>query len=326
MNINTFSIKPRGSKLSDLEIAQREEYINGLSSQFNSSFDHAKFDLYLLDKLKSVFDCSDYTTPMWEEHLQKINSLIRSQDKSILLDNLVRYAIYLSIAMEWSKTQLPYLEKQFSPEKLKDLLLESTCLNQNIINPIYMTSESRVNHLTHLASFEEKVKISISSLENIVEFGGGYGGMTVVVKKMAKKNATVLVIDVPEMIVLQSYYVSQVLGAENINIILDEKTDIKKGKINYVPLTLSKFLSPQFNADLFIATWSLSESNDKTVNLVDSANFFNAKHLLYGYRYYSSLNLRQPMSGLSPKMRLLDFKYHGPTFWCLDKEQYYFFV
>lgn len=173
--------------------------------------------------------------------------------------------------------------------------------------------------------FQEKANKKISGMTHIVEFGGGYGGMTVLLRKLAP-HATIVVIDVPVMIVLQEYYVSQTLGHDVVNVVETNNHEIREGLVNFVPISLYSQLSREFVPDLFVATWSLSEANHRTVSLVESVKFFGAKHILYGYRYYTEFNPRQPLSRPTLAMLSRDIAFHGSAFWCLDQEQYYLFV
>jgi hypothetical protein len=154
--------------------------------------------------------------------------------------------------------------------------------------------------------------------------GGGYGGMTSLLKKI-NENLTILVIDVPVMITLQTYLIKHEHGLESFNIITKDKLEIQRGKINYIPISLVNTMS-KFNADLFIATWSLSEANQYTQDEIADKDFFDAKYILYGYRFYDEINPRQPNSKPLPKFFNYDVKFHGPCFWSLKNEQYYLFA
>jgi hypothetical protein len=310
--------------LSDDQIDRWRARVASFSADFNGPLNVATFDLELLDLLKAQGNDEIFSTPMWREHLDEIEKLLLAGDSRILDDRLVRYAIYLTIAEEWAKSQMPYLRKKLSESQLKKYLMESGAFQQTIIDPNYKTSESRVNHLTHLLCWEEKTKAKIADLDVLVEFGGGYGGMTKLLKTINDKS-TIIVIDFPIMILLQSYYLGKSLGKEALNFVLREKLEIMPGKVNYVPVALAHLLPNDLAPDIFIATWSLSESNEKTQSLIEDKEFFSTSHLLYGYRFYEHTNPRQPCS--NPTVGMLDRKiaYHGPTFWCLDGEQYYLF-
>ena len=322
MQINHLS--PQGFTLTEKEISDWREKVSKYSLAFNGLKKKADFDLSLLKRLKDEGSYEPYITPMWKKHLDQIEELIVKKDIAILDNSLVRYAIYLTIVSVWANKQIPYLEKRFSPGVLSSLLKESATLHQTIIDQKYKTSESRVNHLTHLSCFEDHTDLNISDMTTVVEFGGGYGGMTALLKAF-NENMTIVVIDIPVMITLQSFYLSGALGKNSFCILTDGNLGIQTGKINYLPVTLLSKVQ-NLNADLFIATWSLSEANKYTQNTIESVNFFNADHILFGYRFYLEKNPKQPFSEPLPKMFDYNIKFHGPTFWSLNSEQYYLFA
>jgi hypothetical protein len=322
MQIN--HLTPQGFTLTEKEISDWRKKSLEYSLAFNSTQKKADFDLSLLKRLKIEGSYELYITPMWKEHLDQIEELIVKKDIAILDNSLVRYAIYLTIVSVWANKQIPYLEKRYSPDKLERLLKESVTLYQTIINTKYKTSESRVNHLTHLSCFEDHTDINISDMTTVVEFGGGYGGMTALLKAF-NENMTIVVIDFPVMITLQSFYISGTLGKDSFCILTDGNLIIQTGKINYLPVTLVEKVQ-NLNANLFIATWSLTEANKHTQDTIESMNFFNADHILLGYRFYLEKNPNQLFSEPTPKMLGYSIKFHGPTFWSLNSEQYYLFA
>jgi putative sugar O-methyltransferase len=319
------NLTPQGSILTQNDVELWREKVRRFSLEFNKKAMKADFDFGLLKTLKEQGSYDYFITPMWKIHLDKIEELLLKGDISILDNKLVRYAIYLTVASEWADKELPYLENMYPQEELQRLLLESGALNQTIVNQKYQTSESRINHLTHLTYFEEKTHLKLSKMQTLVEFGGGYGGMTALLK-IIKPDNTIIVIDVPVMITLQSYYIKHTLGENCFHVLTEKDITIKNEKINYVPVSLVHLLPSNLNIDLFIATWSLSEANQYTQDLIEETNFLGAKHILYGYRHYVEKNTRQPNSAPTPKMLTFDIKFHGPSFWSLSDEQYYLFT
>ena len=317
-------LTPQGFALTEDEIIYWRKEVLEISGNFNGFQKEADFDLGLLKILASEGSYEEYITPMWKEHLDQIEELIVNKDVAILDNSLVRYAIYLTVCSVWANKQLPYLERRFPSVILKKLLRESPVLHQTIIDQNYLTSESKVNHLTHLSCFEDHTETKISQMDTVIEFGGGYGGMTALLKAY-NDDLTIVVIDVPVMITLQSFYISGTLGAESINILTEGNLEVKQGKINYLPISLVGKME-NLKASLFIATWSLSEANKNTQDLIESMKFFNADHMLFGYRFYMESNPKQPYSAPPPKMLDYDIKFHGPTFWSLRSEQYYLFA
>ena len=177
-------LTPQGSKINEMELADWKKNAKQFSSLFNDEKENVVFDLESLKILKMEGKYENYITPMWQEHLNVIEELVLKGDFNILDNKLVRYAIYLTIGGEWATKQLPKLKNHFSPDRLKYLLLESKAFRQTIIDPDLQTSESKVNHLTHIVQFEERTNSKISEMSTIVEFGGGYGGMTSLLKKI----------------------------------------------------------------------------------------------------------------------------------------------
>lgn len=315
---------PKGVHLTEHEISVWGEHVSKCSEKFEliNSTPRGQFDIDLLNNLKRLFQCHPYATQMWQEHLEVIARELMCQNKQLLQVDMVKYAIYLSVAGYYARTQLPYLKKNFSESLLKYYLYENNALQQTIIDEEFQTSESRINHLTHLCVFEISTGIKIQSLDSIVEFGGGYGGMTLLMRRM-NQRATIIVIDFPEMITLQKYYIDSILGVGHTNVKLSISDRIIKGLINYICIGDLKNLTLE-DVSLLVATWSLSEANFETQKLLANKDLFNSSHLLYGYRKYETLNSRQPCSTPMEEMfenpRAKDF----PAFWATANEQFYF--
>jgi hypothetical protein len=314
---------PKGVELSGNEIEAWKSYVKLCSEKFYSLDPNLdkQFDLKLYKDLKSNFDCGIYATQMWQEHLDIIATELINQNTKLLQVDLIRYAIYLTTASVYAKSQIPFLKKNILNNDLKVLLEESCALQGTIIDEEFQTSESRVNHLTHLTIFELEIGVKIQSLETIMEFGGGYGGMTLLLRKM-NPTATIVVIDFPEMITVQKYYIDTSLGDGHTNVKICDSDAIVEGAINYICIADLKNIN-FVNVSLLIATWSLSEANLATQELVSNKKLFNANHLLYGYRKYTEVNARQPCSMPMSEMLQMEQAREFPAFWATANEQMY---
>jgi hypothetical protein len=322
---------PQGSSLSSADVEDwlsntkiyTEKFLQLNKSYIPPSIDYIK-NAFALDPKEYIAsnNCNLYVTNMWSEHISRLNERFLKNPYQVLNDDLVRYAIYLTCANEFLKTQLPYLKNIYSEIDLKNLLLECPGLFPTIVDSCYLTSESRVNHLTHLSYAENILGIKISQLNKIVEFGAGYGSMTDLIRRL-NSGHTHIVIDLPELLLIQSYYLLGRYQKEAINFITTDDKKIKEGKINLCPINLLNDLKIE-NVDLFIATWSLSEANELTQKLiVKDFKFFNSKNILYGYRKYLKTNTRQPCSkalDISLEYNILE---DSPCFWTLNNENNY---
>lgn len=330
MNISKVYL-PQGSSLSNADVENwlldikiyTENFLQLNKSYIPPSIEHFK-NVFALDPIAYIVanNCSLFITEMWLEHISRLNERFLKNPYQVLNDDLVRYAIYLTSANEFLKTQLPYLKNIYTEIDLKNLLLECPGLFPTIVDSYYLTSESRVNHLTHLSFAENVLDIKVSELNKIVEFGGGYGSMTDLIRRMNSEH-THIVIDLPELLLIQGYYLLGRYEKEAINFITTDNKIIEEGKINLCPINLLNDLKIE-NVDLFIATWSLSEANELTQKLiVKDLKFFGSKNILYGYRKYLESNPRQPCShtlDISLDYNVLE---DSPCFWTLKNENNY---
>lgn len=106
--------------------------------------------------------------------------------------------------------------------------------------------------------------VDIGKIESIVEFGGGFGSMPKLIKDLGF-NGKYTIFDFPEFIALQKYYLNSTHTKGNFEFI---------DQISKISL-----LDP----DIFIATWSLSES---PLNIRDEflRKVGKPKYILIGYQ------------------------------------------
>lgn len=148
---------------------------------------------------------------------------------------------------------------------------------------------------------------------------GGYGSMCRLIKRL-NFNSTYIIIDLPVFSFIQLYYLKSIYGEDEVNIILSDKDEIMVNKINLIPidevlLEKIKVVEP----DLFIATWSLSEANEHTQQLIYNANFFNSKYILTAYQKKSATfklaeSIKFPQNYkvvYNTKIEYLPDRYHG---------------
>lgn len=227
-------------------------------------------------------DVSYFLTPLWENYNKKLEKIILPYPKfSFLRTKIIRETMFVVAGGEWIETQLSFLEKSISKEKLTEILEEDYVGNPILINSTYLTSHNSIHHLYHLIQFQEKTKTKLEEISTIIEWGGGYGNMAKLFKRIVPE-ATYIIIDLAPMVCLQWVYLATIFEEDTVNLIGDMGTKLKHGKINLLPLCFLK--NYQLSANLFISTWSLSESSKSAQDYVDSHNFFDAKHLLLGYQ------------------------------------------
>jgi putative sugar O-methyltransferase len=253
-------------------------------------------------KLKK-YDISKFTTPVWEQLNAKIEStLLPYPGFSFLRDPLIRTTMVIADFGQVLKQELTMLEKKYSEDRLKVLLEEDYVGGPIIINSKYLTSHNSIHHLFHLTKYLNKAKFTIDEISTVVEWGGGYGNLAKIFKRLNLVDHTYIIIDTPLFSSIQWLYLSTILGKENVNLLQSSKDIICPGKINLIPIC---FLDDhQISADLFISTWALSESSPFSQDYVVAHEWFKSKHLLLAYHkstadYLPSSDRIGALAGLS---------------------------
>lgn len=283
-----------------------------------------EIEAYLFIKRKSKY--KDFTTKMWQKFCDYAEKKILNEKDDFLDDDLLRYAFFLTAGGWWQENQIPYLESKWGKQKLKYLLKEDHFLRPCISSSQYHSSETMINHLTHLTLFQEKMNVSIDKFKVIIEFGGGYGGMSRLLKRIKVDN-TIIIIDLPVFLIIQNYYLSNIFGKSKINLVVNNTDDIVEGKINLIDIGNDKKINliNKLTPDLFIATWSLSEANKYTQNYIFGKEYFNSKYILIGYRHYEIPNPKQPCSD-SVRIPAHYSIIREQAFYAFANEQYYLFA
>lgn len=192
--------------------------------------------------------------PYWFECRKQLLQLIINTDlKKFLNWKLLRDTMYV-INTDYSNREYTEIIKSDS------YVQWAWCLVENDIgDPTYAsyspgTSDNLVHTIYHLSEYEKSTKTSIKDNKTILEFGGGYGCMASVIKKL---NACekYIIYDFPEFNLLQKYY----LLANGIPVCTNISEFIQNGGV-YLTNSINELKMIQ-SYDLLIATWSLSETS-----------------------------------------------------------------
>lgn len=137
----------------------------------------------------------------------------------------------------------------------KNFLKDSKTGNPTPANFYPESSENTIHYAYHVDIFQKRFNKKITDYDSIIEFGGGYGGMCNLIRKMGFKGKYIIY-DLPEVSEIQKYYLTKENCMENTIITND----------------FSIFDNVH---DLLIATWSLSETPlDMRLNIIKSAENF----------------------------------------------------
>ncbi|OHB71830.1 MAG: hypothetical protein A2W23_06035 [Planctomycetes bacterium RBG_16_43_13] len=125
-------------------------------------------------------------------------------------------------------------------------------------------SRNMIHQAYHIHRFQDTAHRYVDTMQTIVEFGGGYGALALLIHRLGFKGRYII-FDLPEFSLLQQYYLSK------FDITVEHYTDMSA--------------LPQVSADLLVACYSLSETDfaqrDAFLAAIPSKNYL----FLYSNRF-----------------------------------------
>ena len=180
------------------------------------------------------------------------------------------------------------------------------------------SSGNRINHVYHLSVLTKEFNINLKKLNNIFEFGGGYGCMARIFSKINKKTKFTC-FDTSIVNLLQYYYLKQ----NNLDVGFSKKNKF------YLISNMSNIKTNRLNS-LFIANWSLSEipinfrkkfiktiKDSKLILICFQENFENINNL----RYFENLKKKLKNKFI---IKIFENKFYKGNFF--KKQKHFFFV
>jgi len=263
---------PTQHRLSQIKHDQMMVF-NALQNNFSDNHDNLK-----------KYDISQFTTPLWEDYNSNLEKIfLPSPPFSFLQNKIIIGTMFLCARRGKAlNEEIKFLEDKIDENTLKNVLQEDYVGDPIISSSKYLTSHNSIHHLYHIIRFLDKTKCDLNQINTVVEWGGGYGNMAKIFKRLNSAPSTYIIIDTPLFSCIQWLYLTTILGEQNINLVKSPEDTIHIGKINLIPLC---FLDHhKISADLFISTWALSESSRYSQDYVVNHNWFNTKHMLLAYQ------------------------------------------
>lgn len=217
----------------------------------------------------------------------------------------IRSTMFVDAGGAWLKKQIDFLRSNKSEVFLRDILSEVPVGLPNIITNRYKSSHNSIHHLYHLCYLEKKVSVQVDKFTHYIEYGAGYGNMARLLFKI-NPNAVCILLDLPTFTEIQYRYLITVFGKEKVHIVNQINGDELPGiyLVRNYQLNARKIHMPKLSNSLFLATWSLSESDKNSQKLVEDLNFFNSNFLLIAYQkkneyFENSERYTSPIHGYS---------------------------
>ena len=216
------------------------------------------------------------------------------------------------------------LKELLELKKDKNWILYKKLIEEdNVGNPVRYflypkSSGNRINHVYHLSVLTKEFNINLKKLNNVFEFGGGYGCMARIFSKINKRTVFTC-FDTNIVNLLQYYYLKQ----NNLDVGFS-----KKNKFHLI--SNIKKINTRYSNSLFIANWSLSETpinfrkkfiksikNSKLILISFQENFENIDNL----KYFKNLkkNLEKKF-----EIKIIKNKFYKGNFF--KKQKHFFFI
>ena len=146
-------------------------------------------------------------TSTWDLHRKALRNHVRK-------DNIARFLRWEVIHATMFVGEAPYIELELDDLLADKSLVWGTALHEsNVGDPPRLsycewTSGNKVVQCYHLQQLAKRIPIEPSAWHMVFEFGGGYGSMCHVIHRLGFKGIYSLA-DLPEFLLLQEYYLSQ---------------------------------------------------------------------------------------------------------------------
>ena len=238
-----------------------------------------KFNLLRNYNIKKLSTHESFSKKILELVLKKkLNNFLRESfiQKVFFVHNRL-YIFFLLIKIFLNKKKFKYLLKE---DHIGDPV-------RYFLYP--QSSGNRIREVFHLMELEKFIQMPLKNINEVFEFGGGYGNMARIFKKI-NNQVTYTIFDTKEVNLIQYYYLNMLNLKTNWNL-------VKKKQINIINRT-DKINTGTLKNKLFIANWSLSETpidiRDKIIKKFSKFNFFlisfqNSFENLDNYYYFTQL-------------------------------------
>lgn len=140
------------------------------------------------------------------------------------------------------------------------------------------SSHTRIHHLHTLARYRLARGPGLEHAGTTIEWGGGFGGMARVLRRLGPPDATLVLIDLPILLALQWAYLSTTAGPDQVHLVDEPGAGIERGRINLVPNGLLAEIDVE--PDVFLTTWALGESEPAAQDLCVGRGWLAAPHLV----------------------------------------------
>lgn len=219
---------------------------------------------------------------LWRDHIATLKAAFsRNVPICFLRNPIISWQMVAETSPGITREKIAFIESVWPADRVSAILREDYIGLPKLVNFKYCTSGNRIHHAFHLVSYKYEIKKEFADSDNIVEWGGGYGDMAHLIRRL-NPGCTYTIIDLPEISALQYVYLYSLLGDE-VHLVTPKQTEVKKGKVNIVPVGRVLDEEITLSANAFLSTWAITESSQDAQEFVCNKSFFGAEAVLLAY-------------------------------------------
>lgn len=229
-------------------------------------------------------DIARFVTPLWERFNADLErALLPRPPWAFLRNSTIKRTMFVDARGPWLQSQVAELRAALG-EAGAALAADEPVGDPPLAVAAWRASHNSIHHLTHLIRHRAATGLDRPP-PAIVEWGGGYGNLARIIRRLAAGPVTYTIIDTPLLAALQRTFLATIFGPEAVHTIRNPGDRPREGAFNILPVGLIEHIQPR--ADLFISTWALSESSPFAQDWV-AAHWFGASSLLLAFQESSA--------------------------------------
>lgn len=270
----------------------KEHYLRGLNrikiEKFEVKRKEYPHNLNIIEK-SGFGHNNELLTEYWRHVVQEMRTVFSELPRDFLRVEPFCGAVapnVLPFTKSEVKSNLKFLEDNMNQTDVREILVEDFVGRPYVISNRFKTSFVRIQHLCHYIQYEIKTTYLLRDIGSVVEWGGGYGDAARLYLKI-RPDTTYSIIDLPIMSAIQYSYLSSIFPDSMVNLVVNEKQDVKHHAINLIPLCFAS--SVQIEAEMLISTFALTETNRATIDFIINHKMFGAQHFLFAYQTQNAL-------------------------------------
>lgn len=226
---------------------------------------------------------NDWRENLWNRHRHSIRNHVENDS----IPDFLRWSTVLGSLFVGDNSFVEYQLNELMNRGDWEYYRKALTFKQNVGNPAFYvggTTNNFINQCYHLSKLEDATGKRIADFDTVVEFGGGYGSMVVICTALGF-TGEYYIYDLPELSLLQEYYLSQYdINAFLLNVNDDDT-----------------FVAPPMDTDVLFGLYSLSEVNRSLRETFISAT--RAKNILIAsQQLYEGVLLPEELSGMVERL------------------------